>query len=69
MSLPLLVPNKVGSSFCQKEGLFAVKGRLFPEIINKQRCIISRLDEVLETENYSRIELSGGMKKVLKGML
>ncbi len=30
MSLPLLVPNKVGKSFLQKEGLFAVKGRLFP---------------------------------------
>ena len=30
MSLPLLVPNKNGNSFLQKEGLFAVKGRLFP---------------------------------------
>lgn len=33
MSLPLLVPNKTATSYCQKEGLFAVKGRLFPEII------------------------------------
>ena len=49
MSLLLLVPSKVGMSYCQKEGLFAVKGRLFPEIINKQRKVISRLDEVLDT--------------------
>lgn len=49
MSLPLLVPSKIGMSYCQKEGLFAVKGRLFPEIINKQRKVISRLDEVLDT--------------------
>lgn len=44
MSLPLLVPNKTGSSYCQKEGLFAVKGRLFPEIIKKQRKVIAKLD-------------------------
>ena len=69
MSLPLLVPNKVGNSMCQKEGLFAVKGRLFPEIIKKQRKIIGKLDDVIEKENYSRIELSEGMRKVLKGML
>jgi len=48
MSLPLLVPNKVGKSFLQKEGLFAVKGRLFPEIIAKQREVVSRLGSVLE---------------------
>lgn len=48
MSLPLLVPSKSGASFCQKEGLFAVKGRLFPEIIKKQRNVISRLSEILE---------------------
>ena len=69
MSLPLLVPNKSGSSFCQKEGLFAVKGRLFPEIIKKQRIVISKIDKVIDHENYSKIELSPGMKKVLKGML
>jgi dual specificity tyrosine-phosphorylation-regulated kinase 2/3/4 len=46
MSLPLLVPNKNNSSFLQKEGLFAVKGRLFPEIIIKQRKIAVILDQV-----------------------
>lgn len=44
MSLPLLVPSKLGTSYCQKEGLFAVKGRLFPEIIQKQRKVIGRID-------------------------
>ncbi len=44
MSLPLLVPSKHGNSFLQKEGLFAVKGRLFPEIIVKQRSINGQLD-------------------------
>jgi hypothetical protein len=43
MSLPLLVPNKIGKAYLQKEGLFAVKGRLFPEIIAKQREVIGRL--------------------------
>lgn len=38
MSLPLLVPSKMTpGAYLQKEGLFAVKGRLFPEIIIKQR--------------------------------
>ena len=69
MSLPLLVPNKVGKSFLQKEGLFAVKGRLFPEIIAKQREVVSRLSSVIDKENYSKIVLSPKMKKVLKGML
>ena len=44
MSLPLLVPSKTGISYCQKEGLFAVKGRVFHEIIDKQRKNIGRLD-------------------------
>jgi dual specificity tyrosine-phosphorylation-regulated kinase 2/3/4 len=69
MSLPLLVPNKVGKSFLQKEGLFAVKGRLFPEIIAKQREVVSRLSSVIDKENYSKIVISPKMKKVLKGML
>jgi hypothetical protein len=69
MSLPLLVPNKAGKSFLQKEGLFAVKGRLFPEIISKQREVVKRLSWIVEKENYSRIVLSKRMKEVLKGML
>jgi dual specificity tyrosine-phosphorylation-regulated kinase 2/3/4 len=43
MSLPLLVPGRNGS-WLQKEGLFAVKGRLFPEIIKKQRHVNPFLD-------------------------
>jgi hypothetical protein len=69
MSLPLLVPSKAGSSYCQKEGLFAVKGRLFPEIIQKQRKVIAKLDDVLNHENYSRILLSPATRAAIKGML
>ena len=69
MSLPLLVPSKTGQSFVQKEGLFAVKGRLFPEIMKKQRKIIKKIDNVIDNENYSKIVLSEGMRRVLKGML
>ena len=52
MSLPLLVPmgssrNGVGS-YLQKEGLFAVKGRLFPEIIKKQRKVVGMLDDIIK---------------------
>jgi dual specificity tyrosine-phosphorylation-regulated kinase 2/3/4 len=47
MSLPLLVPGKQGN-YLQKEGLFAVKGRLFPEIIVKQRNINPHIDEILD---------------------
>jgi dual specificity tyrosine-phosphorylation-regulated kinase 2/3/4 len=52
MSLPLLVPissSQNGSgSYLQKEGLFAVKGRLFPEIIKKQRKVVGILDSVIK---------------------
>ena len=68
MSLPLLVPGKQGGHL-QKEGLFAVKGRLFPEIIAKQRSVNPHLDEVLSRDNYSRIVVSPTMRKVIKGML
>ena len=47
MSLPLLVRNKVGKAYLQKQGLFAVKGRLFPEIIRKQRDLVRRLDNII----------------------
>ena len=69
MSLPLLVPSKTSSSYCQKEGLFAVKGRIFGEIVKKQRNVIGKLDLILENENYSKIVPSKGLKKVIKGML
>ncbi len=68
MSLPLLVPGKQGS-WLQKEGLFAVKGRLFPEIIAKQRSVNPYIDKILEHENYSRIVLSPTMRKIVKAML
>ena len=67
MSLPLLVPTQ--NSYTQKEGLFAVKGRLFPEIVKKQRKVIKKIDQVIDNENYSRIVLSEGMRRALKGML
>ena len=74
MSLPLLVPMSKNStngagSYLQKEGLFAVKGRLFPEIIKKQRKVVSMIDTVIQNENHSKILLSDGMIEVLKGML
>lgn len=68
MSLPLLVPAKNGG-YLQKEGLFAVKGRLFPEIIIKQRKVNPYIGDIIEKDNYSRIVLSSAMKKVLIGML
>lgn len=68
MSLPLLVPGKQGGHL-QKEGLFAVKGRLFPEIIAKQRSVNPHLDEIMDRDNYSRIVVSGTMRKIIKGML
>jgi dual specificity tyrosine-phosphorylation-regulated kinase 2/3/4 len=68
MSLPLLVPGKQGGHL-QKEGLFAVKGRLFPEIIAKQRSVNPHLDEILDKDNYSRILVSPNMRKIIKGML
>ena len=68
MSLPLLVPGRNGS-WLQKEGLFAVKGRLFPEIIKKQRAVNPSLDEVLQRDNYSGIVLSPGCRKVVCRML
>lgn len=68
MSLPLLVPGKNGS-WLQKEGLFAVKGRLFPEIIKKQRNINPLLEDILEKDNYSRINLSPNIRKTVRRML
>jgi dual specificity tyrosine-phosphorylation-regulated kinase 2/3/4 len=68
MSLPLLVPGKQGGHL-QKEGLFAVKGRLFPEIIAKQRSVNPHLDDILSRDNYSRITVSPTMRRVIKGML
>ena len=68
MSLPLLVPNGTTESYCLKEGLFAVKGRTFSEIIKKQRIVIERLDEIIENENYSKIVPCEKMKKVLRGI-
>jgi hypothetical protein len=46
-----------------------VKGRLFPEIIQKQRKVIAKLDEALTNENYSKICLSPATRNVIKGML
>lgn len=68
MSLPLLVPGRSGA-YLQKEGLFAVKGRLFPEIIAKQRSVNPHLDEILDRENHSRIAVSPTMRGVIKAML
>lgn len=68
MSLPLLVPGKNGS-WLQKEGLFAVKGRLFPEIIKKQRSINPLLEDILEKDNYSRITLTPNIRKTVRRML
>ena len=64
MSLPLLVPGKNGS-WLQKEGLFAVKGRLFPEIIKKQRSVNPFLDTILQRDNYSGITLSAKTRGVI----
>ena len=44
MSLPLMTPHPKRNSSVRKEGLFAVKGRIFKEIIYKQRKVISHLD-------------------------
>jgi dual specificity tyrosine-phosphorylation-regulated kinase 2/3/4 len=38
-----------------KYGLFAVQGRHFEKIIQKQFQVLQRLDHVLENENYSGI--------------
>ena len=46
-----------------------MKGRLFPEIIQKQRKVIARIDEVLDKENYSKICLTPATRKAIKGML
>lgn len=67
MSLPLLVPGD--GKFLQKEGLFAVKGRLFPQIIAKQRSVIPQLDDILTRENYSGIAATPALRQVLKAML
>jgi dual specificity tyrosine-phosphorylation-regulated kinase 2/3/4 len=67
MSLPLLVPGE--GKFMQKEGLFAVKGRLFPQIIAKQRSVIPQLDDILTRENYSGITVTPTLRTVIKAML
>jgi len=46
-----------------------VKGRLFPEIISKQRKVVGKLDEVLRNECFSGITLTPSLEHVLKGML
>ena len=68
MSLPLLVPGKNGA-WLQKEGFFAVKGRLFPEIIKKQRGVNPHLESILQRDNYSGIVLSPTSRKVICRML
>ena len=45
MSLPLMI--EVDGQMIKSFGLFAVKGRGFQEIIDKQREVISNLDQVL----------------------
>lgn len=46
-----------------------MKGRLFPEIIAKQRSINPHLDEILDKDNYSKIVVSPTMRRIIKGML
>jgi dual specificity tyrosine-phosphorylation-regulated kinase 2/3/4 len=48
---------------------FAVKGRLFQQIIHKQVEVIENLDWYLTQENYSGIKPDAAIVKVLKGML
>lgn len=67
MSLPLLVEVKGRQE--KKFGLFAVKGRLFQKIIEKQVEVIQNLDWYLAQENYSGLKPDAAIIKVLKGML
>lgn len=67
MSLPLLV--EVKGKLEKKFGLFAVKGRVFQKIIDKQVDVIKNLDYFITQENYSGIKADAAIVKVLKGML
>lgn len=67
MSLPLLVDVRGKPE--KKFGLFAVKGRVFQKIIDKQVEVIQNLEYYVTQENYSGIKVDQALMKVLKGML
>jgi dual specificity tyrosine-phosphorylation-regulated kinase 2/3/4 len=52
MSIDTVVETSQGESKIDR-GLFAVKGRLFEKIVQKQIAVASNLEEVLKAHNYS----------------
>ncbi|CAD8148760.1 unnamed protein product [Paramecium octaurelia] len=51
------------------QGLFAVTGRSFSKIVEKQIKILTNLEFVLREQNYSGIQVSPLLTQLLKGML
>ncbi|CAD8165073.1 unnamed protein product [Paramecium octaurelia] len=51
------------------QGLFAVSGRSFSKIVEKQIKILTNLEFVLREQNYSGIQVTPLLTQLLKGML
>ena len=63
------IPTKIDESEERATGLFAIKGRLFNKIIQKQIDVIENLDFHLGRDNNSGIRLDSETKEILKRML
>lgn len=63
------IPTKVNDSGIKTIGIFAVKGRIFQKIIEKQIEVSKNLDYYLTNCNYSGIIIDKSISDVLKRML
>lgn len=63
------LPTKIDRSEMKGTGLFAVKGRIFNKIIQKQINVVENLDYHLVKDNHSGIKLDEETREIIKKML
>ncbi len=63
------LPTRIQDTGVKSMGIFAVKGRIFQKIIEKQIEVVRNLDLYLYEQNYSGIVVDNKIADVLKRML
>lgn len=69
MPLWMSLTTRIEDTSIKSTGLFAVKGRLFNKIIQKQIDVVNHLDKYLSEDNNSGIIVDKKMREVLKKMM